>query len=91
MAGVMQHVARSEQQLPWPARTPDLMSIEHVRDMIKQELALSPEPATTIAKFRQQVQDAWVNVSQDDIRHLYDRLHERIHACIAARGGYTVY
>ena len=28
---------------------------------------------------------------QDDIQHLYGCLHVRIHACIVARGGYTVY
>ena len=71
----------------WPERTPDLLPVEHVWDMMKQELTLSPEPATTIAKLRQWVQDAWDNLSQDDIQHLYDRLHVRIHACIAARGG----
>ena len=47
----------------------------------------SPEPATTIAEFQKQVQDSWDNLSQDDIRHLYDHLHARIHTCIAARGG----
>ena len=30
------------------------------------------------------VQDAWNNLSQDDIQHIYDRLHARIHACVAA-------
>ena len=43
--------------------------------MMKLELTLSPEPATTIAKLRHQVQDAWDNLLQDDILHLYDRLH----------------
>ena len=43
-----------------------------------------------IAELRQQVQDAWDNLSQDNILHLYDCLHARIHACITARGGYTV-
>ena len=40
------------QQLSWPARTPDLSPIEHVWDMMKRELTLSPEPATTIAELR---------------------------------------
>ena len=43
-----------------------------------------------MAKLQQQVQDAWGNLLQDDIRHLYGCLHVRIHACMAARGGYTV-
>ena len=50
-----------------------------------------PEPATTIAELRQRAQNAWDNLLQDKIRHLYDHLHTRIHACIAAREGYTVY
>ena len=78
-------------QLPWPARIPDLSPIEHVWDMMKRELILSPESATTIAELRQRMQDAWDNLSQEDIRHLYDSLHVRIHACVAARGGYIVY
>ena len=44
-----------------------------------------------MAELRQQVQDAWDNLLQDDIRLLYDLLHVRIHACVAARGGCTVY
>ena len=54
---------------------------------MKLELTLSPEPDTTIDKLKQWVQDAWNNLSQDDIRHLYDRLYARIHTGIAARGG----
>ena len=37
---------------------------------MKRELSLSQEPAITIAELRQRVQDAWDNLSQDDIRHL---------------------
>ena len=55
--------------------------------MMKLELTLSPEPATTIAELRKWVQDAWDNLSQDDIQYLYDRLHARIHACVAVGGG----
>ena len=37
---------------------------------MKQELILSPEPATTIAELRQRVQDTCENLWQDDIRQL---------------------
>ena len=37
--------------------------------MVKRELILSPESATIIVELRQRVQDAWENLSQDDIRH----------------------
>ena len=47
--------------------------------MMKRELTLSPEPVTTIAELEQQMQDTWDNLSQDDIRHLYNHLHARIY------------
>ena len=89
-ATAMQYTLHSAQQLSWPARAPDLSPIEHIWDMMKWELTVSPEPATTIAELRQRVQDAWDNLSQDDIQHLHDHLHGRIHACFAARRWYTV-
>ena len=58
---------------------------------MKWELTLSPEPATAIAELQQRVKDSWDNLLYDDIRHLYERLHERIYACFAAGGGYTAY
>ena len=75
MAAAMQFAPRGVQQLPWPARAPDLSPNEHVWDMMKRELALYPEPTTTIAELQQWVQDAWNNLLQNDIQHLYDHLH----------------
>ena len=91
MAAAMQCALRGVQQLPWPTRTPDLSSIEHVWDIMMWELSLSQEPATTIAELRQEVQVPWNNLLQDNIQHLYDHLHVTINACFAVRGDYTVY
>ena len=55
--------------VPWPARTPALLPIEHVWDMMKWELTHSPEPATTIAELRQRMQDSWDSLPEGDIRH----------------------
>ena len=55
--------------------------------MMKQELTLSPEPATTIAELRQREQDSKGNLSQDDIWHFNNRFHVRINVCVAARVG----
>ena len=57
-AAAMQRVLHGVQQVSWLARSPDLSPVEHVWDMMKQELTLSPEAATTIAKLQQWVQDA---------------------------------
>ena len=50
----MQRTLSGIQQLPWSERTPDPSPIE-LWDMMKQELTLSPEPATIIANLRQLV------------------------------------
>ena len=63
MATATQLILRCVHQLPWSARTPDLLTIEHVWDMIKRERTLYSENSTTIAKLRQRVQDAWENLS----------------------------
>ena len=45
---VTQRALCDVQQLSWSARAPDLSPIEHVWDMTKWGLTLSPEPVTTI-------------------------------------------
>ena len=59
--------------------------------MVGRQVTRATRPPTTLAKLREQVEEAWDKVPQDIIRHLYDRLDERVSACIAARGGYTSY
>ena len=91
MAAAMQHALRGEQQMPWPARSSDLSTTEQVWDMMKRELTLPPEPATTTAKLQQWEQDAWDNLLQDDIWQLFYRLHAGMHACVATRVECIVY
>lgn len=86
-----QHALADVRQLPWPSRSPDLSPIEHVWDWMKRHLTRSARPAQTLVQLRHQVEIAWQAVPQDYIQHLYDRLHGRIAACIAAKGGYTRY
>ena len=57
-AAATQSALHSVQILPWPARSPNLLPIERVWDMMKRELSLSPESARTIVGLRQRVQDA---------------------------------
>ena len=56
MVAVMQHALHDVQQLSWLAISSDLSLIEHIWDMMKQELTLTPESATTIIELRQWVQ-----------------------------------
>ena len=76
------------QASPESSDTPLIRCVQHSHlsiDMfIQLPVGLQCNPVQ-MAKLRQQVQDSWDNLSQDDIQHLYDHKHARIHACIDAR------
>ncbi|GBN00387.1 hypothetical protein AVEN_95724-1 [Araneus ventricosus] len=57
-AVVTQHALQSVDMLPWPARSPDLSPIEHVWDIIGQQLQRHPQPALTAPVLTDQVQQA---------------------------------
>ena len=63
MASATERALHGVQQLPWLARSPDLLPSEHIWNMTKRELTLSPVPAITIAELRQRVQDIWYKLA----------------------------
>ncbi|GBN61939.1 Transposable element Tc1 transposase, partial [Araneus ventricosus] len=88
---VTQHALQSVDMVPWPTRSPDLSPIEHVWNIIVRQLQRHPQPALTVPVLTDQVQQLWNSISKTDIRHLYDTMHARLHACIQNFGGYTGY
>ncbi|GBM39213.1 hypothetical protein AVEN_223832-1 [Araneus ventricosus] len=90
-AVVTQHAVQSVDVLPWPVRSPDLSPIEHVWDIIGRQLQRHPQLALTVPVLTDQVQQTWNSIPQTDIRHLYNTMHARLHACIQNSGGYTGY
>ncbi|GBM76207.1 Transposable element Tc1 transposase [Araneus ventricosus] len=90
-AVVTQHALQSVNMLPWPARSPDISPIERVWDIIGRHLQRHPHSALTVPVLNDQVQQAWNSIPQTDIRHLYDTMQARLHACIQNSGGYTGY
>ncbi|GBN87752.1 hypothetical protein AVEN_148099-1 [Araneus ventricosus] len=88
---VTQHSLHSVDMLPWPTRSPDLSPIEHALDIIGRQLQSHPHLTLTVPVLTDQVQQAWNSIPQTDIRHLYDTMHARLHACIQNSGGYTCY
>ncbi|GBO25194.1 Transposable element Tc1 transposase [Araneus ventricosus] len=87
-AVVTQHVLQSVDMLPWTARLPDLSPIEHVWDIIERQLQCHPQPALTVPKLTDHLQQAWNSIPQTDIRHLYDTMHARLHAYFQNSDGY---
>ncbi|GBM44755.1 hypothetical protein AVEN_83882-1 [Araneus ventricosus] len=88
---VTQYVLQSADMLPWPSRSPDLSPIDHVWHIFGRQLQHHPQLALTVSVITDQVQQAWNSIPQTDIRHLYDAMHARLHACSENSGGYTDY
>ncbi|GBM41730.1 hypothetical protein AVEN_173130-1 [Araneus ventricosus] len=88
-AVVTQHALQSVDMLAWPARSPDLSPMKHVWDIIRRELQCYPQPALTVPVLTDEVLQAWNSIPQTVIRHLYDTMHARLHACIQDSGVYT--
>ena len=72
---------------------PSIHCAQHVQQSVDMSIQL---PAglqckpSQMAELQQQVQDAWA-IYRRMTFSTYDRLHVTIHACVVARGSYTVY
>ncbi|GFS69748.1 DDE_3 domain-containing protein [Trichonephila clavipes] len=86
-ARVVQDFQRHFQTLPWPARSPDLSPVEHVRDQLKRHMP----SCLFVHDLEVAVQDLWVHLLQDNIRCLINSMPDRVAVCIAAGGSPTRY
>ncbi|GFS75087.1 transposable element Tc1 transposase [Trichonephila clavipes] len=77
--------------LPWPERSIDMSSIEHVRDIIGRKRQHHTQLALTIPVLTQQVQQALNSIPPSDIWQLYDTMHALLQACVQSSGGYIGY
>ncbi|GFU63135.1 uncharacterized protein TNCV_3150551 [Trichonephila clavipes] len=74
------------QLLPWPAYSPDISSVEHVRYLFGRRLAHDPRLAASKDEFLLHIQAIWNSLPQEDIQNLLDSMARRTAALIAARG-----
>ncbi|GFV20072.1 transposable element Tcb1 transposase [Trichonephila clavipes] len=78
--------AQHIQLLPWPAYSPDMSPIEYVWDSVGRRLARDPRPADSKGELLLRIQAIWNSLPTS--RHSKS---VRLHAIIAALGGYTEY
>ena len=77
--------------LPWPARSPEMLPIEHVWDMVGRRLIRQGPPAPTLDALWTRIQPAWRDIPQEDIQGIFDTMPRLIETQIAAHGGFTPY
>ncbi|GFX04258.1 transposable element Tcb2 transposase [Trichonephila clavipes] len=73
--------------LPCSAHSPDLSPVEHVWDQLKRQIP----SCHSVHDLELGIQDLWAHLPQDNIRCLINSMHNRVVACIAARGCPTLY
>ncbi|GFX27240.1 transposable element Tcb1 transposase [Trichonephila clavipes] len=86
-ARVSQDCLRTFTILPWPARSPDLSPIAHIRDHLARRVG----HPTSLNELEARLQKIWNEMSQAIIHNLHASMPDRITSCIRARGGSTRY
>ncbi|GFU32159.1 transposable element Tcb2 transposase [Trichonephila clavipes] len=79
------------ERMDWPARSPDLNTIEHVWDFLGRRLAARTLPPVTIRELRLALQDEWAAMPQQLIDTLILSMCRRCETCLAVRGDHIPY
>ncbi|GFT99723.1 transposable element Tcb2 transposase [Trichonephila clavipes] len=79
------------ERMDWPARSPDLNTIEHVWDFLGRRLAARTLPPVTIRELRLALQDEWAATPQQLIDTLILSMGRRCETCLAVRGDHIPY
>ncbi|GFT91504.1 transposable element Tcb2 transposase [Trichonephila clavipes] len=79
------------ERMDWPARSPDLIPIEHVWDFLGRRLAARTLPPVTIRELRLALQDEWAAMPQQLIDTLILSMDRRCETCVTVRGDHIRY
>ncbi|GBN51100.1 hypothetical protein AVEN_131200-1 [Araneus ventricosus] len=77
--------------MTWPARSPDLNTIEHVWYMLVRWTAGRSVPPDTFHELQQALLQEWALLPQQSINDTIASMPRRCQACISARGYHTRY
>lgn len=77
--------------LPWPAKSPDLNSIEHLWDQLKRSLKENHSHVNTKQELINALKACWERIPEQNVTHLIESVPDRLIQCIPSRGGPTPY
>ena len=72
--------------MEWPARSPDLNTIEHAWDILQSAILARPVPPRTLQELRDALIAEWRLIPQNRIQTLITSILMRCRAVIDARG-----
>jgi hypothetical protein len=81
----------SEEELDWPAQSPDLNSIEHLLDELECQLRAKPNCPTSVPNLTNALVAEWKHIPGAMFQHLVESLPRRVEVVIAANGGPSPY
>lgn len=77
--------------LDWPAQSPDLNSIEHLWQYLKQQLATYETDPVSMHELWERVEAEWNKIPPQTCIDLITSMPRRVAAVLKAKGGYTKY
>ncbi|KAI4872592.1 hypothetical protein NFI96_002177 [Prochilodus magdalenae] len=77
--------------LSWPPNSPDLNPIEHLWDVLEQQIQAAASPPRSSQDLKDLLLTAWSQIPQDTFRALVESMPQRVEAVLEAHGGPTEY
>uniref|UniRef100_A0A3B3CGX4 Transposase Tc1-like domain-containing protein n=1 Tax=Oryzias melastigma TaxID=30732 RepID=A0A3B3CGX4_ORYME len=75
----------------WPPQSPDLNPIEHLWDVVEQEIRIMDVQPTNLQQLRDAIMSIWTKLSKECFQYLVESMPGRIKAVLKAKGGPTRY
>ncbi len=73
--------------LKWPPQSPDLNPIEHLWDVVEQEIHIMDVQPTNQQQLCDAIMSIWTKISEECFQHLVESMPRSIKAVLKAKGG----
>ncbi len=72
--------------LKWPPQSPDLNPIEHLWDVVEQEIRIMDVLPTNLLQLRDAIMSIWTKISEECFQNLFESMPQSIKAVLKANG-----